>query len=56
MVEYLGRVQERNQHFHKTIYRPVEGALALPTDPGLGIDLNPAKIERQQDVTFGPSE
>jgi L-rhamnonate dehydratase len=56
MVEYLGRVQQRNQHFHKTIYRPVEGALALPTDPGLGIDLNPAKIERQQDVTFGPSE
>lgn len=56
MVEYLVRVQERNQHFHKTIYRPVEGALVLPTDPGLGIDLNPAKIERQRDVTFGPSE
>lgn len=52
MVEYLIRIQERNQHFHKTIYRPVDGALALPTDPGLGIDLDPAKIADQRDLTF----
>jgi L-alanine-DL-glutamate epimerase-like enolase superfamily enzyme len=52
MVEYLIRIQDRNQHFHETIYRPVDGALALPTEPGLGIDLDPAKIERRRDITF----
>lgn len=52
MVEYLIRIQDRNQHFHETIYRPVDGALALPTEPGLGIDLDLAKIERRRDLTF----
>ncbi len=52
MVEYLVRIQDRNQHFHETIYRPVQGALALPTAPGLGIDLDAAKIERRRDLTF----
>jgi L-alanine-DL-glutamate epimerase-like enolase superfamily enzyme len=52
MVEYLIRIQERNQFFHRTIYRPVEGAIALPTDPGLGIDLDPAKIESRRDLTL----
>jgi L-rhamnonate dehydratase len=53
MVEYLVRVQERTQHFQKTVYRPVEGALPLPTDPGLGIDLDPAKIAHRRELTFG---
>ena len=52
MVEYLIRIQERNQHFHQTIYRPVDGALALPNDPGLGIDLDPGKIVDRRDLTF----
>ena len=46
MIEYLVRIQDRNQHFHQTIYRPVEGAVALPTGPGLGIDLDPDEDHR----------
>jgi L-rhamnonate dehydratase len=52
MVEYLVRIQDWNQHFHETIYRPVDGALALPIDLGLDIDLDPAKIERRRDLAF----
>jgi L-rhamnonate dehydratase len=52
MVEYLIRIQERNQHFHRTIYRPENGTLPLPAGPGLGIDLDPAKVEGRRDLTF----
>lgn len=53
MIEYLVRIQERNQYFHRTIYRPVDGALELPTEPGLGIDLDGSKIEDRQELAFG---
>lgn len=52
MIEFLVHIQERNQFFHRTIYRPVEGALELPTDPGLGIDLDPAKAENRRELAF----
>lgn len=52
MMEYLVRIQERNQFFHETILRPVRGALDLPDGPGLGIELDPAKIDDQREVTF----
>lgn len=44
-VEYLIRAQEGKQFFHKPIYRPENGALALPTLPGLGLILDESKIE-----------
>jgi len=50
MVEYLIRIQDRNQHFHSSIYRPVDGALALPDEPGLGIDLDLNKIEKLREL------
>jgi L-rhamnonate dehydratase len=50
MVEYLVLIQERNQFFHRTIYRPEGGSIALPTAPGLGIDLDEVKIERRRDL------
>jgi L-rhamnonate dehydratase len=52
MIEYLVRVQERNQFFHRTIYRPSDGALDLPTAVGLGIELDPAKIEDRRELEF----
>ncbi len=52
MVEYLVRVQEWTQHFQQTIYRPEEGSMALPTEPGLGIDLDPAKITDRRELSF----
>ena len=53
MVEYLIRVQEWAQHFQRTVYRPEDGALALPAEPGLGIDLDPGKIDERRDLRFG---
>ncbi len=53
MVEYLVRIQERNQWFHRTILRPVDGAIALPSEPGLGIELDPDKTGAIQDLPAG---
>ncbi len=52
MVEYLIRHQERIQYFHKTKYRPVGGAVALPAQPGLGIQLDEDVIESRTELTF----
>jgi L-rhamnonate dehydratase len=52
MVEYLVNIQERNQFFHATIHRPVDGALELPTAPGLGIDLDPSKTGDRREIVF----
>jgi L-alanine-DL-glutamate epimerase-like enolase superfamily enzyme len=52
MLEYLVQIQERNQFFHRTIHRPVDGTLGLPTGPGLGIELDPSKIEDRREVAF----
>jgi L-alanine-DL-glutamate epimerase-like enolase superfamily enzyme len=53
MIEYLVNIQERNQFFHRTILRPVDGALEVPTAPGLGIDLDPSKAEDRRKLAFG---
>jgi L-alanine-DL-glutamate epimerase-like enolase superfamily enzyme len=53
MIEYLVNIQERNQFFHATIHRPLDGALDLPTAPGLGIDLDPSKAQDRREVSFG---
>ena len=44
MVEYLVQIQERNQWFHRTILRTVQGSIELPSEPGLGIELDPEKV------------
>ena len=48
MVEYLVRYQEHKQFFHAPIYRPVQGAVALPELPGLGLVLDEAKIDARE--------
>jgi L-alanine-DL-glutamate epimerase-like enolase superfamily enzyme len=48
MVEYLLRYQEHKQFFHTPIYRPANGAVALPDLPGLGIVLDEAKIDGRE--------
>lgn len=52
MIEYLVRIQERNQLFHRTVLRPVDGALELPDEPGLGIELDPSKADERHEVSF----
>jgi L-alanine-DL-glutamate epimerase-like enolase superfamily enzyme len=50
MVEYLVRIQDRNQWFNRTILRPVDGAIDLPTEPGLEIELDEDKIVLRRDL------
>ncbi|MCX7014630.1 MAG: mandelate racemase, partial [Candidatus Sumerlaeota bacterium] len=47
-LEFLLRHLERMQFFQKTILRPENGWLPLPTAPGLGIDLDESKIESRR--------
>lgn len=47
-VEYLFRHQTRKQFFHKPMYEPVNGSVALPELPGLGLVLDEAKIEARE--------
>jgi L-rhamnonate dehydratase len=49
-VEYLFRHQARKQVFHKPIYQPEAGTLALPTLPGLGLVLDEDKIESRERI------
>jgi L-alanine-DL-glutamate epimerase-like enolase superfamily enzyme len=50
MVEYLVRIQERNQWFHRTILRPVDGSIPLASEPGLGIELDPDKVRSRREL------
>lgn len=52
MVEYLVNHQPNKQFFHKTRYAPVNGSISLPQAPGLGIELDDAKIEKQVAISF----
>ena len=45
--EYLVKWNAINQHFLAHPVEPEAGAFALPTAPGLGMDLDPARIEHQ---------
>ena len=47
MVEYLFMYQPGAQFFHATQLRPEGGSLALPTEPGLGIAIDEAKVEQR---------
>jgi L-rhamnonate dehydratase len=44
MVEYLIQHQAHKQHFHAPTYTPVNGEVALPMLPGLGLVLDESKI------------
>ncbi|MGE5459243.1 MAG: enolase C-terminal domain-like protein [Solirubrobacterales bacterium] len=50
MVEYLVKIQERAQWFHLKGLHPVDGSIAVPTDPGLGIEIDPAKVLGREEL------
>ncbi len=53
LVEYLVIYQEQKQYFHRPIYRPTNGTLALPTLPGLGFVLDEEKVEKREALYDG---
>ena len=50
LQEYLVKWNAINQHFLANPITPQHGDFALPTMAGLGMDLDPAKIETQSEV------
>ena len=54
MVEYLVIHQQGKQAFMKDPLRPERGLIALPTAPGLGIELDPEKIQTRRELA-GPA-
>jgi L-alanine-DL-glutamate epimerase-like enolase superfamily enzyme len=50
LQEFLIKWNAINQHFLAHPVVPERGSFAVPTQPGLGMDLDPAKIEAQTEV------
>jgi L-alanine-DL-glutamate epimerase-like enolase superfamily enzyme len=50
LAEFLVKYQPGAQFFLKGFVEPVNGAFALPTEPGLGIALDEARIDRVVEV------
>ena len=40
------------QHFWKEPVLPVNGSITVPTGPGMGVELDPAKIDEERDLTW----
>jgi L-alanine-DL-glutamate epimerase-like enolase superfamily enzyme len=52
LLEYLVKWNEIHQFFLKAPLQPINGVVTLPTTPGIGMDLDEAKIETREEVTF----
>jgi L-rhamnonate dehydratase len=48
--EYLVKWNDIHQHFLMHPVKPERGEIHLPTIPGLGMDLDPAKIESEEEA------
>ena len=51
LVEYLVKWNDLHQFFWKEPVKPVNGLVTVPTGPGMGVELDPAKIEHERDLT-----
>jgi L-rhamnonate dehydratase len=50
-LEYLILYQKQQSHFHKNKLLPFNGFLALPEEPGLGIELDESSIESKIQIS-----
>ena len=51
-VEYLVKWNELLQFFWDNPVVPVNGMVSVPTGPGMGVNLDPAKIESERDLSW----
>lgn len=52
LVEYLITKMSSYYHFEKEPPHPVRGKIALPDRPGFGVELDPAKVEKQTEMKW----
>jgi L-rhamnonate dehydratase len=53
LLEYLVKWNALNQFFLKTPLHPKDGVVTLPETPGLGMELDEAKIEEREVLSWG---
>ena len=53
LLEYLIKWNEIHQFFLKTPVKPEGGVVRLPEGPGLGMELDEAKIEEERRLSWG---
>jgi L-alanine-DL-glutamate epimerase-like enolase superfamily enzyme len=51
-IEYLVKKNEERQFFLRHTVKPVNGVITVNDEPGLGMDLNPAKFETERYLDF----
>jgi L-rhamnonate dehydratase len=52
LVEYLVKWNDLLQYFWKEPVGPVNGMVTVPKGPGMGVEIDPAKIERERDLDW----
>jgi L-alanine-DL-glutamate epimerase-like enolase superfamily enzyme len=52
LVEYLIKWNQLLQFFFKEPVGPVDGYITVPDRPGMGVEIDPAKIEDEQELTW----
>ncbi len=52
LLEYLIKWNDVHQFFLKNPLKPVNGVVSVPVGPGIGMELDEAKIERREVVKF----
>jgi L-alanine-DL-glutamate epimerase-like enolase superfamily enzyme len=52
LLEYLVKWNEIHQFFLEHPVVPVDGQVALPTAPGIGMELDETKIEERREIAF----
>ncbi len=52
LIEYLVKWNEIHQHFWKDPIKPINGVITVPDRPGLGTELDPAKLETDRYLDF----
>ena len=50
-VEFLVKWNEILQFFYKIPVLPVNGIVTVPTGPGMGVEIDPAKIQSECEFT-----
>jgi L-alanine-DL-glutamate epimerase-like enolase superfamily enzyme len=50
-VEFLVKWNQILQHFYKEPVVPVNGIVKVPTGPGIGVEIDPAKIDAEREFT-----
>ncbi len=52
LVEYLVKWNELLQFFFINPVKPVNGMVSVPQGPGMGVEIDPAKIESERELSW----